>query len=183
MNSLIARATFGLTRKCQAALFCLGVVAAASAMAHEDHGSRHGGFVMMFLEMHFEIVVPDQGGVEIYYSDPLRTPLPAAVVSDVAVEIERAGNNIESVYMAISDSGEAWQGESAPVEDPETIVRVAFLFQGEPFVLDIPAAVFPEEDAMNMPMHDMPMDDTTTGDMPMNHNTMPQPGCENDCAG
>ncbi|MEQ8407859.1 MAG: hypothetical protein RKH07_06245 [Gammaproteobacteria bacterium] len=112
--------------------------------AHEDHGSRHGGFVMMFLELHFELVVPDEGGVQLYYSDAMRMELPAAVVSDVAIEIEREDYEIESVPMRISDSGDHWMGSSEPVDNPESIVRVAFLFQGEPFVLDIPAMVLPK---------------------------------------
>jgi len=177
MNKLLK-----VLRKCQVTLLISLLSMPGLLSAHEDHGSRHGGFVMMFLEMHFEIVAPDEGGVEIYYSDPLRTPLPAAVVSDVAVEIERAGNDIESVYMTISDSGEAWEGSSEPVLNPETIVRVAFLFQGEPFVLDIPAAVFPEDDAMDM---DMNMNDDAAGGSPspMTHDTMPSHGCDTDCAG
>lgn len=181
MNKPTPGAMPRIVSKCQVALFLAACFGAVHIQAHEDHASRHGGFVMMFLEMHFEIVVPDEGGVQIYYSDPMRTPLPAAVVSDVAVEIERAGNNIESVFMRISDSGEAWEGESSPVEDPETIVRVAFLFQGEPFVLDIPAAVFPEEtDANSM---EMPMDDTSDEMQHMNHGTMANHGCVSDCAG
>lgn len=125
------------------ALLVVAQLSSYSVLAHEDHGARHGGFVMMFLDMHFELVAPQAGGVELYYSDALRIELPAAVVSDVAVEIERAGNRIETVFMTISDTGDHWTGESTPVIDPETIVRIAFLFQGEPFVLDIPAAVLP----------------------------------------
>ena len=99
---------------------------------------------MMFLELHFELVVPDEGGVQLYYSDAMRMELPAAVVSDVAIEIEREDYEIESVPMQISDSGDHWMGSSKPVVNPGSIVRVAFLFQGEPFVLDIPAMVLPK---------------------------------------
>lgn len=128
--------------------FGLSLSLATSAFGHgeEEHGNhdaKHGGFVMMYLEMHFELVLPEGGGIQLYYSDPMRMDLPAAVVSDVAVEIERGGNQIEPVTMQISDSGDHWTGTSSPVVSPETIVRVAFMFQGEPFVLDIPAAVFP----------------------------------------
>ena len=112
--------------------------------AHEDHNSRYGGFVMMFLEMHFEIVVPDNGGLKIYYSNEMRIEMPASVVSDVAVEIERPGGTFESVSMFISDDGGHWGGDSTPIIDPDSIIRLAFLFQGEPFVLDIPASVLPE---------------------------------------
>jgi len=99
---------------------------------------------MMFLEMHFEIVAPDTGGVRIYYSNEMRIDMPASVVSDVAVEIERPGGIYESVTMSISDDGGHWGGDSSPIINPDSIVRLAFLFQGEPFVLDIPASVFPE---------------------------------------
>ena len=110
---------------------------------HGNHDAKHGGFVMMYLDMHFELVVPEQGGIQLYYSDPLRNDLPAAVVADVSVEIERSGNSIEPVDMMISASGDHWMGESTPVTNIDDIVRVAFLFQGEPFVLDIPAMVLP----------------------------------------
>jgi|GEM_PF-915901 len=138
------------------------------AAAHEDHSSRHGGFVMMFLDLHFELVVPPEGGVALYYSDSMRMPMPAAVVSDVAIEIERADSGIESVLMRISDSGEAWEGDSNPVTQEDSIVRVAFLFQGEPFVLDIPYSVFPDPEEM-----DMEMDMDSEAELP----------CTDSCAG
>ena len=119
-------------------------VTAQLSSAHEDHNSRYGGFVMMFLEMHFEIVVPNSGGLKIYYSNEMRIEMPASVVSDVAVEIERPGGTFESVSMFISDDGGHWGGDSTPIIDPDSIIRLAFLFQGEPFVLDIPASVLPE---------------------------------------
>lgn len=146
------------------------------ALAHEDHGARHGGFVMMFLQMHFELVLPSEGGVQIYYSDPMRMELPASVVADVAVEIERPDRSIEPVMMQISDSGDSWQGGSTPVTNPESIVRVAFMFQGEPFILDIPAMVFPgvgEEDETEQDMEHMQHDESMQN---MNH------GCQEDCA-
>lgn len=136
-------------------LLCALLSVSSTTLAHEDHSSRHGGFVMMFLDLHFELVLPAEGGVSLYYSDSIRTPMPAAVVSDVAVEIERMGGSIESVFMQIGDSGEAWEGDSAPVLDAESIVRLAFLFQGEPFVLDIPASVYTN---LGVPGHQQPMD-------------------------
>lgn len=133
---------------CARALLCVFLFSPVLAFGHgeEEHGNhdaKHGGFVMMYLDMHFELVVPEQGGIQLYYSDPLRNDLPAAVVADVSVEIERSGNNIEPVAMMISASGDHWMGDSMPVTNIEDIVRVAFLFQGEPFVLDIPAMVLP----------------------------------------
>ena len=67
---------------------------------------------MMFLEMHFEIVAPDTGGVRIYYSNEMRIDMPASVVSDVAVEIERPGEFMNRspcllVMMEVTGAGTA----------------------------------------------------------------------------
>ncbi len=118
--------------------------------SHGNHDAKHGGFVMMFLEMHFELVVGEEGGVKLYYSDPMRNDLPASVVADVSIEIERENNEIEPVSMSISSSGDLWQGDSRALNSENDIVRVGFLFQGEPFVLDIPAMVLPQ--FMDAPM-------------------------------
>ncbi len=117
---------------------------------HGNHDAKHGGFVMMFLEMHFELVVREEGGVQLYYSDPMRVDLPASVVADVTVEIEREGSATEPVPMMISMAGDFWEGESQSLKSENDIVRVGFLFQGEPFVLDIPAMVLPQ--FMDAPM-------------------------------
>lgn len=111
---------------------------------HGNHDAKHGGFVMMFLEMHFELVVGEEGGVQLYYSDPMRNDLPASVVADVTVEIERENKSIEFVPMIMSVAGDFWEGSSESLNSEKDIVRVGFLFQGEPFVLDIPAMVLPQ---------------------------------------
>ena len=51
--------------------------------------------------------------------------------------------------MSISDDGGHWGGDSSPIINPDSIVRLAFLFQGEPFVLDIQQVFFLNQ-AMNM---------------------------------
>ena len=67
--------------------------------AHEDHSSRHGGFVMMFLDLHLELVIPEEGGVEIFYSDDMRRDMPASVVSEVAVALHRPDGSQEPLEM------------------------------------------------------------------------------------
>jgi hypothetical protein len=171
MNSFIGRIGLAL----------LATLAWHSVLAHEDHSSRHGGFVMMFLEMHFELVLPEEGGVQLYYSDATRIEMPASVVSSVAIEIERPGLPTESVAMSISDSGDYWHGDSAVVVDPDSIVRVAFLYQGEPFILDIPYSVFPPPMDQSMPEG---MHENMESMEPMEHGSMPvAAGCYMDCAG
>lgn len=107
---------------------------------HGDHDARHGGFVMMYEDIHFEVAVLPAGGVQVYYSDAARGELPAATVSDVVVEIERPGAATEYVTMGMSAGGDFWEGASAPVADPEAVVRVGFLYEGAPLMLDVPAS-------------------------------------------
>ena len=82
--------------------------------AHEDHSSRHGGFVMMFLDLHLELVVPEEGGVEIFYSDEMRRDMPASVVSEVAVTLHRPDGSQEPLEMNVSDQGDRWAGFAVP---------------------------------------------------------------------
>src|SRR5690606_26086590 len=121
----------------------LAVLLGSGALAHEgeehgNHDAAHGGFVMMYGDLHFELVAKAMGEVELYYSDAARAPLPAATASDVVVEIERTDGTTENVDMSINDDGAAWVGKAAPLTAPEDIVRVGFVFEGEPLVLDIP---------------------------------------------
>jgi hypothetical protein len=123
-----------------------------SAGAHEgeehgDHNPHHGGFVMMYQDLHFELVARPAGGVEVYYTDAIRNTLPAAIATDVTVEIERAGEQVEYVDMAISDSGDFWLGNTRPIENPQDIIRLGFLFDGTPLILDVRASSMPEPGA------------------------------------
>ena len=110
--------------------------------AHGDHNPDNNGFVLMHADLHFEVVVIESGGIELYFSSASRAPLPAAIVSDVVVEIERE-SGLEFVEMVIGPSGDFWAGPSTTIENPNTIVRVGFVFEGGPFFVDIPAAAFP----------------------------------------
>lgn len=111
--------------------------------AHGNHDPHHDGFVTMYLDLHIELVLPETGGVKLYYTDAARAELPAAVVSEVAVEIARKRAKLETVDMKISAGGDFWQGQSKVVNDPEAIIRVAFLFDGKPVLLEVPARNLP----------------------------------------
>jgi len=129
-------------------LLTLTFLSPARVLAHGDevhgsHDANFGGLVMMYIDLHFEVVLGEEGGVSLYYSDASRAPLPAAVVSDVQVDILRDGAAIETVSMSASDAGDYWSGDSTEITEKETIVRVAFVFQGEPVVFELPARIFP----------------------------------------
>ena len=155
-----------------------------SSLAHEDHSSRHGGLVIMYSDLHFEIVAPDSGGVQVYFSDDIRRAQPAAVVSDVAVEIEGNGDGIESVFMRISDTGDYWEGDSSPITNEDALIRLAFISQQSPFVLEIPAAALPQfMPPMPMPMEEEPAMESTQ-DMHSGHMQAESADpCQADCSG
>ena len=108
----------------------------------------------MFLDLHLELVIPEEGGVEIFYSDDMRRDMPASVVSEVAVALHRPDGSQEPLDMIVSDQGDRWAGLSGPISDPKTIVRVEFFWQGQPVSLEVPASVMPrfagESEMMNM---------------------------------
>jgi len=106
---------------------------------HGDHDAHHGGFVMMYEDIHFEVAAVPDGGIQVYYTNAIRVELPAATVSDMVVEIVRPGADTEYVPMAISAAGDFWEGPSAPVAEA-AIVRVGFLYEGEALMLDVPAS-------------------------------------------
>jgi hypothetical protein len=128
---------------CVAALVLCG--APLRLYAHEGHGDhdpRHGGVVLMYgADLHYELVLQPTGNVRIYFSDAQRMELPASVVADVAIEVERQGSRPETLAMAISATGEYWEGQGGPVKEAGTNLNLAFVFRGEPVVISFPASV------------------------------------------
>lgn len=114
-------------------------VHAHNGVVHGDHDAHHGGFVMMYGDLHCEVVLKPSGVVQLHLTDAMRADLPAAVISAVTVEIERKGLPPEPVRMAISAGGDYWEGRSKPVSAAGTSVRAAFVFQREPVVVNLPA--------------------------------------------
>lgn len=120
-----------------AAALIAGAAHAHGDQAHGGHEPQHGGVVMTFRDLHYEVALPPAGGVQVWFTDAAGKELPASMASDVSVEIERADGRIEPVNMRIGDSGECWVGESAPVNGPEEIVRVAFFYNAAAAMVDL----------------------------------------------
>ncbi|MFT4048131.1 MAG: hypothetical protein QM661_15755 [Solimonas sp.] len=129
-----------------ASLFVLGPSPRASAHEgahHGDHNPHHGGAVLMYKTIHYEVVLLPAGGVQLYVTDEMRADLPATTVSDVTVQIERPDGKSENVDMALGPTNEYWQGSSAPVTDVRSKVHVAFVFEDSPVVVSIPGSLWP----------------------------------------
>ncbi len=133
-----------------------------AAVPHGDHNPHHGGAVLMLRDLHYEIVFEPSGRVAVYFSDAVRKDLPASIVSDVYIEIDRPPHHsgrmmehktehkiehkieqkmeqkMERVDMTIDHAGESWEGKAMPVKQDDAVVRVAFTFQGEATTVDLP---------------------------------------------
>jgi hypothetical protein len=138
MNKWFRRAIPGVAVMCTLSAQALQ---AQEMKPHGDHNPHHGGIVLMYgMDLHYEIVLSPGGKVQLWLSDSTREDLPAAIVSDVAVEIERSGGKRETVDMAIGDAGESWEGQGAAVKEDGTVLHLAFVFRGDPAVVSFPAS-------------------------------------------
>ncbi len=111
------------------------------AIPHGDHNPHHGGIVMMKGEdLHYEVVLDRTGRAHhVYFTDAVREDLPAAVASDVALIVHRAGIADERIVMQIDDAGESWIGSGRPVTTPEAAsIRLTFAIKHEPYWIDLP---------------------------------------------
>lgn len=105
---------------------------------HGDHTPRHNGLVLMFGDVHFEVVLAKSGRHQVWFSDAVRNELPASVASSVTMTIVRPGVAVESLTLAIDDTGEAWQTAGRPLEGDGATVKVRYVLQGEAHETEIP---------------------------------------------
>jgi hypothetical protein len=110
----------------------------AATAAHGDHSPHHGGTVLMERDLHYEIVIEPTGRYAIYFSDAVRADLPASVVSDVVIEIDRQQGDVERIPLAIDSAGECWEGKGGPVKALDASVHVGFTFKGDHIGVDLP---------------------------------------------
>ena len=113
-------------------------IPSGGTVPHGDHNPHHSGLVLMNGDEHFEVVLRRDGNHQLFFSDALRTELPAAMASSVAVTITRPGRTTETVALRIDDSGESWVGSGRPIEDDAASARVAYTAHGKPYFIDVP---------------------------------------------
>ena len=110
----------------------------ALAGPHGDHTPHHAGLVLMQGDVHYEVVLMKNGRHQIWFSDAVRSELPASVAAKVTLEIARPNAPVESLTLAIDDNGEAWQAAGRPLEGDGAMVKVRFSLQGEAHEIEIP---------------------------------------------
>ena len=121
--------------------------AMGSMMAHGDHAPRYGGYVFMHGDLHFEVVLGAGGEHRIYFSDAMRSELPAAVAEEVRITVRRPSDgdeDLEPLRPRIDEFGEAWIASGRPIETEETVAIVFFRFEGAPYEIEVPFVMAPE---------------------------------------
>jgi hypothetical protein len=115
------------------------------ALAHNGviHEAPHGGIMKPVNNAHIEIVLAPAGGVRIYLYNLKSAPLPASAASVLSVEIDRPKAKTEYVTMRPDPSGTLWTGQSKPVKDPASVVRVGSVIAGASGLIEVPRAKFP----------------------------------------
>jgi hypothetical protein len=115
--------------------------APTSAVPHGDHNPHHGGVVMMKGDMHYELVVDEEGRVQLFFTDAVREDLPASIASSAAVTLQRKGVPDEPIPLQIDQSGESWVGAGRPVGDrANTTAKLSFTIRNDPYSIDLPLA-------------------------------------------
>jgi hypothetical protein len=105
---------------------------------HGDHNPHQGGIVLMHGDVHYEIVMDPAGKYEVWFSDAVRTELPASVASNVRVEVTRPAGAVESIALAIDEAGESWIGQGQPVTGDGVMVKVNYELRGVPGEVEMP---------------------------------------------
>jgi hypothetical protein len=105
---------------------------------HGDHSPHHGGLVLMNGDVHYEVVLDRTGRHEIWFSDAVRSDLPASVATGVTMEVARPGASPEVLKLSIDDAGEAWVAQGRPLESEGAMVTVRYALQGVPHEIEVP---------------------------------------------
>ena len=126
-------------------LITAALALAGPANAHNGviHEAPHGGIMKPINNAHIEIVLAPAGGVRIYLYDLKSGALPASAASEMSVEIDRPGMKTEYVTMRPDPTGTLWTGNSKPVTNPASVVRVGSVVGGASGLVEVPRSKFP----------------------------------------
>ena len=105
---------------------------------HGDHSPHHGGLVLMNGDIHYEVVLGRDGRHRIWFSDAVRSDLPASIAQNLTLEIARPSAPVEVLKPTIDESGESWVATSRPIEGDGVMVKIRYALQGEPHEIEVP---------------------------------------------
>lgn len=107
-------------------------------MPHGDHTPHHGGMVLMRDDLHYEVVFDRGGHHRVWFSDAVRSDLPASVAGKVTLVVSRPNLPPETLTLAIDDAGESWVANGQPVTGDDVTVKVTYTVDGTPYEIELP---------------------------------------------
>jgi len=107
-------------------------------MPHGDHTPHHGGMVLMRDDLHYEVVFEPGGRHRVWFTDAVRSDLPASVVSKVTMTITRPDAPPETLTLAIDDAGESWLANGQPVSGDNVTAKLTYTLDGTPYEIELP---------------------------------------------
>lgn len=116
---------------------------APAVLPHFDHTPKHGGLVLMDGDTHFEVVLDNRGRCSIYFTNAVRTPLPASFASQVRIAVTQTGYAQETTPLQIDVADTQWTGRGTPIEDPNAVVRITYTAGEAPYWIDVPVSAWP----------------------------------------
>lgn len=105
---------------------------------HGDHSPHRGGMVLMKGDMHFEVVFDRAGRHQVWFTDAIRSDLPASAATGVTMVVARKGEPLETLALSIDENGESWRASGRPVVSDDVMVTVAYNVEGEPYQIELP---------------------------------------------
>jgi hypothetical protein len=105
---------------------------------HGDHTPKHGGLVLMNGDVHYEVVLDPGGRHEVWFSDAIRTDLPASLATNVRMVVSRPGAPAEALVLEIDESGESWVAKGQPIAGDSVMAKLTYDLRGVPHEVEIP---------------------------------------------
>ena len=94
-------------------------------------------------DIHYEVVFAKDGHHHVWFTDAVRSDLPASIAADMTMTITRTGEPTEVLKLAIDENGESWVANGKPVTGGDAYVKITYTLQGEPHEVEIPLLLQP----------------------------------------
>jgi hypothetical protein len=89
-------------------------------------------------DVHYEVVLASDGRHAVWFSDAVRSDLPASLARDVTMQVSRPDAPVEHLALQIDDAGESWVARGRPVGGDDVLIKLRYVIQGEAHEVEIP---------------------------------------------
>jgi hypothetical protein len=97
--------------------------------------------VLMNDDLHFEVVFDRQGRHQVWFTDAVRSDLPASVATDVTMIVARKTEPPETLTLSIDENGESWRANGRAVSGDDVMVTVSYAVEGAPYKIELPFVI------------------------------------------